>query len=191
MSGDARATAWLVRITTLRIVLVPAVMALVLVGDTMRYAYVAAAALFVVAAGTDFVDGYLARRWRLTTTLGSFLDTTADKLLVTGALIALVAAGRASPWIAAVVVARELVILGLRGMVALDGAVMEPSLWGKVKANAQFLAIVLAMLRIPERVGPLHVDEWAMIAAAFITIMSAWDYLARWSSVLTSGTRRP
>jgi CDP-diacylglycerol--glycerol-3-phosphate 3-phosphatidyltransferase len=186
---DARATALLVRITTLRIVLVPAVMGLVLVGDSVRYAYVAAAVLFVIAAGTDFVDGYLARRWRLTTTLGSFLDTTADKLLVAGALIALVAAERASPWIAAVVVARELFILGLRGVVALDGVVMEPSLWGKLKANAQFLAIVLAMLRIPERVGPLHIDEWAMLAAAFITVMSAWDYLARWSSVLSSETR--
>ncbi|CAN5732158.1 hypothetical protein BH24ACT26_BH24ACT26_19630 [soil metagenome] len=170
----------------MRIALVPAVMALVLLGHRMRYAYVVGAALFVVAAGTDFVDGYLARRWALTSTLGSFLDTTADKLLVTGTLVALVHVGRASPWVAAIIIGRELVILGLRGLVAVDGVVMEPSLWGKLKANAQFVAIFLAIVRVPEPLGPLFFDEWAMLAAAGITIMSAWEYLARWSSVLSS-----
>ena len=186
---EARSSAILVRITTVRIVLVPVVMALVLVGERVRYAYVGAAALFVLAAATDFVDGYLARRWALTTALGSFLDTTADKLLVAGTLVALVGADRASPWIAAIIIGRELVILGLRGLVAVDGVVMEPSLWGKLKANAQFVAIVLAIVRLPVGLGPLLLDEWAMVAAAGITVMSAWDYLARWSSVLASGSR--
>jgi CDP-diacylglycerol---glycerol-3-phosphate 3-phosphatidyltransferase len=187
---ETRSTALLTRITLLRIGLVPVVMALVSLGDRVRYAYVAAAVTFVLAAGTDFVDGYLARRWALTTTLGSFLDTTADKLLVAGALIALVDAGRASPWLAAIIIGRELVILGLRGVVAADGVVIEPSLWGKLKANAQFLAIALAMLRVPQRLGPLHVDEWLMIAAAGITLVSAWDYLSRWAPALSAGSRR-
>jgi CDP-diacylglycerol--glycerol-3-phosphate 3-phosphatidyltransferase len=182
-------TALLTRITTLRIVLIPAVMALVLLGDRVSYADVAAVVLFVVAAGTDFVDGYLARRWSLTTALGSFLDTTADKLLVAGTLVALVHVGRASPWVVAIIIGRELVILGLRGLVAADGVVMEPSLWGKLKANAQFVAICLAIVRFPERLGPLFLDEWAMLAAAGITVASAWDYLSRWSSVLTSSSR--
>ena len=83
----------------------------------------------------------------MTTTLGSFLDTTADKLLVTGVLIALVAVERVSPWIAAIIIGRELVILALRGMVAVDGEVMPPSIWGKLKTNVQFVAIPLAIMR--------------------------------------------
>jgi CDP-diacylglycerol--glycerol-3-phosphate 3-phosphatidyltransferase len=188
-SKEERSTTLLLRITMLRIVLVPAVMALIMLGDKVRHAFEVAALIFVVAAFTDFVDGYLARRWALTTTLGSFLDTTADKLLVAGALVALIEAGRASAWVVAVIIGRELVIMGLRGIVASDGAVMVASIWGKLKANAQFLAITLAILRPGPRVGPLWTDEWAMLAAAAITIMSAWDYLARWSSSLSVRAR--
>ncbi|MGH2786594.1 MAG: CDP-diacylglycerol--glycerol-3-phosphate 3-phosphatidyltransferase [Actinomycetota bacterium] len=176
----------LIRITVLRIVLVPVVMALVLIGDRVDLAYVSAACLFVIAAGTDFVDGYLARRWNAATTLGSFLDTTADKLLVAGCIIALVAVDRASAWIAVIIVGRELVILGLRGMVALDGTVMPPSIWGKLKATVQFGAITLAIVRTSDPLGPLYLDEWAMIVAAAITVMSGVEYLARYSSALTS-----
>src|SRR5213078_2064173 len=100
-------------------------MALVLSGS-----YTAAAAVFFVAAGTDWVDGRLARRWGVTTKLGSFLDTTADKLLVTGVLFALVSVDRASPWIAGLIICREIVIMGLRGVFAADGTVMKPSPWG-------------------------------------------------------------
>src|SRR5262249_23624054 len=77
-------------LTGARILAVPAVMALILAGPDHHSAYAAAAIVFAVAAMTDFADGYLARRWAVTTKLGSFLDTTADKLLVTGPLIALV-----------------------------------------------------------------------------------------------------
>lgn len=179
--SHGRGSGLLLQITTMRILFVPVVIGLVLAGDRYRYAYGAAALLFLIAAFTDFVDGYLARRWALTSTLGSFLDTTADKLLVTGALVALVAVGRASPWIAALIIGRELVILGLRGVVAADGSDVTPSLWGKLKANAQFIAITLAIVRFSEPLGPLHLDEWAMLAAGVVTVMSAWDYWGRWS----------
>jgi CDP-diacylglycerol--glycerol-3-phosphate 3-phosphatidyltransferase len=171
-------------ITYARILAVPAVMGLILLGPDEHDAYVAGAMLFGVAAATDFVDGYLARRWGSATALGSFLDTTADKLLVSGALIALVAVDRASPWIAAIIVARELVILGLRGVVAADGTVFRPSIWGKLKANVQFVAIFLAMLRWGEELGPLLLDEWAMLVAAAITVVSGVEYLIRFSSAL-------
>lgn len=172
-------------ITWLRILLVPVVMALVLEGSEDGPAYPAAAVLFALAAITDFVDGYLARRWSLSTTLGSFLDTTADKLLVGGALIALVAVERASPWIATIIVGRELLILGLRGVVAAEGTVFAPSIWGKLKANVQFVAIFLAILQPGRDLEPLRIDEWAMLAAAAITVMSAVEYLTRFASTLT------
>ena len=179
----------LTAITYARVVLVPVVMGLILLGPDEDWAWVAAAVLFAAAALTDFVDGFLARRWALTTTLGSFLDTTADKLLVSAALIALVEVDRASPWIAAVIVGRELVILGLRGVVAADGTVFAPSIWGKLKTNVQFIAILLAILRYDEPLGPLLLDEWAMLAALFVTVMSAVEYLARFSSALVSPKR--
>ena len=176
----------LTAITYARVVLIPVVVGLILLGPSEDGAYVAAAVLFAAAALTDFVDGFLARRWALTTTLGSFLDTTADKLLVSAALIALVEVDRASTWIAALIVGRELVILGLRGIVAADGTVFAPSIWGKLKTNVQFLAILLAILRYEEPLGPLLLDEWVMLAAAFVTVMSAVEYLARFSSALVS-----
>jgi CDP-diacylglycerol---glycerol-3-phosphate 3-phosphatidyltransferase len=185
-----RGTALLVWITSVRIALIPAVMGLILLGDDHDNAYTLAAVLFSIAAVTDFVDGYLARRWEVTTTLGSFLDTTADKLLVSGALVALLDVHRVSAWIAIVIIGRELVIMGLRGLVAADGVVLKPSIWGKLKTNVQFIAILLAILRYEDKLGPLYLDEWAMLGAAFITVMSAVEYLARFSSVLISPGRQ-
>jgi CDP-diacylglycerol--glycerol-3-phosphate 3-phosphatidyltransferase len=174
-------------LTCARILAVPFVMALILAGPDHGSAYTAAAVVFAVAASTDFVDGYLARRWAVTTKLGSFLDTTADKLLVSGALIALVDVGRASAWIAAIIIGRELLILGLRGAVAAEGTVFPPSIWGKLKTNVQFIAIFLAIVQWGGDIGPLRLDEWALLAAAVITIVSAVEYIVRFSSALRQG----
>ena len=188
MSNEPGASAsLLLGITYARILLVPVVMGLILLGPSRSSAYTFAAVCFALAATTDFVDGYLARRWALTTTFGSFLDTTADKLLVSGALIALVDVGRASPWAAIIIIGREVLILGLRGVVAAEGTVFPPSIWGKLKTNVQFVAILLAILRFGDPIGPLYVDEWAMIVAAVVTVMSAVEYLTRFSSALSKG----
>jgi CDP-diacylglycerol--glycerol-3-phosphate 3-phosphatidyltransferase len=185
-SPDARAAAFLKGITYLRIVLTPVVMALVLVPDRTRSIDIAAATLFAIAAATDFFDGRLARRWKQTTTLGTFLDTTADKLLVSGVLVALVSVGRASAWIAFIIVGREILILGLRGAVsATDGTVVKPSIWGKLKANVQFLAIFLAILGGTSRLGPLYLYQYVMLVAAAVTVGSAIEYFARFGGVLS------
>jgi CDP-diacylglycerol--glycerol-3-phosphate 3-phosphatidyltransferase len=177
----------------MRIVLTPVVMGLVLAGDggdETGDAAVVACVLFCVAAATDWVDGRLARRWDVTTKLGSFLDTTADKLLVSGVLIALLAAERASPWVVAIVIGRELVLMGLRGLIASEGEVMAPSMLGKLKTSIQFLAIALAIVRPGEPVGGHYIDEWAMLAAAAITVWSAVDYLVRALPALTREERQ-
>jgi CDP-diacylglycerol--glycerol-3-phosphate 3-phosphatidyltransferase len=187
---DQRAAVFLQAVTYLRVALVPVIMTLVLVGDTTRYAYAVAGGLFALAAVTDFFDGFLARRWAQATTFGSFLDTTADKLLVAGALVALVAVDRASPWVAFIIIARELIILGLRGAVAADGSLIKPSIWGKLKANIQFLAILLAIVRFPQRIGPMYLDEYAMIVAAVITVASGAEYVNRFSGVFSRPRER-
>jgi CDP-diacylglycerol--glycerol-3-phosphate 3-phosphatidyltransferase len=139
------------------------------------------------APAPDYVDGRLARRWNVTSKLGSFLDTTADKLLVSGVLIALLGDERVSPWIVALIVGRELVLMGVRGVIASEGEVMAPSLLGKLKTSIQFLAIALAILRPGDPVGGLYIDEWAMWLAAVITVWSAADYLVRAMPALTRG----
>lgn len=174
-------SAWVLNAgTLLRILLTPVVMALALHESTWGIA----CALFVVAAATDYFDGYFARRWNVTTTLGSFLDTTADKLLVTGVLIALVANEHVSPWIAAIIIAREIVILGLRGVVAVDGTVMKASAMARVKTTVQMVAIALAIVRPDVLIAGVYLDEWAMVAATIITVTTAWDYLRSFSGAL-------
>jgi len=154
-------------------------------GNTgIRYGYGIAATLFLIAAITDFFDGYLARRWGITTIVGAFLDTTADKLLVTGALISLISVGRASVWVTFIIMAREFVVMALRGITALGGATVEPSLWGKAKALVQFSAAFLAMMRLPTRWGPWFLDEWVMWGAALITLISGWEYVRRFREVV-------
>jgi CDP-diacylglycerol--glycerol-3-phosphate 3-phosphatidyltransferase len=180
--GGLRSARFLAAGTATRILLTPLIMALVLYGDRgdrTGPAAIVGGALFCVAAATDWVDGRLARRWGVTTKLGSFLDTTADKLLVAGVLIALLAADRASPWVAAVIIGRELTLLGLRGVIAAEGEVMAPSVLGKLKTSVQFVAITLAIVRVGEPVAGAFVDEWAMLAAAVLTVWSAADYLVR------------
>jgi CDP-diacylglycerol--glycerol-3-phosphate 3-phosphatidyltransferase len=187
---ERRAGAFLQGITYLRVLLVPVVMALVLAGDDVRYAYVVAGALFAIAAFTDFVDGRLARRWAQVTVFGNFLDTTADKLLVAGSLVALVSIGRASAWIAFLIIGREIMIMGLRGAIAADGAVMKPSIWGKLKATVQFVAIFLAIVRTSSKIGPMFPDQYAMLVAAAFTIGSGIDYLVRFVGVFSAARRR-
>lgn len=184
-----RGTALLTDITALRVVLVPIIMVLIVEGPTRRYAFAFAAGLFVFAAFTDFVDGYLARRWALTTTLGAFLDTTADKLLVSGVLLSLVSVARMSVWIAVIIIGRELLILGLRGVVVASGTAFPPSIWGKLKANAQFVGITLAIVRYPHHAGGLFLDQWVMLVVAAITVASAAEYVVRFAPQLSGRPR--
>jgi CDP-diacylglycerol---glycerol-3-phosphate 3-phosphatidyltransferase len=188
--GGLRSARFLAAGTATRILLTPVVMALILLPEDDD-AEVLATVLFCIAAATDYVDGRLARRWNVTSRLGSFLDTTADKLLVSGVLIALLGVDRVSPWIAALIIGREFVLMGLRGVIASDGAVMAPSMLGKLKTSIQFLAIALAIPRPGDEIGGLYLDEWAMLAAAVITVWSAVDYIVRAAPALRSGSSTP
>jgi CDP-diacylglycerol--glycerol-3-phosphate 3-phosphatidyltransferase len=179
--SSIRSARFLAASTSLRILLTPVIMAMLL-ADVNRWA---TAVLFAIAAATDWIDGYLARRWDVTTKLGSFLDTTADKLLVTGVLIALVAVERASPWVAIIIIGREMMVLGLRGVVAAGGTVMQASMLGRLKTAIQFLAILLAIGRPGDEIGGAYIDEWAMLLAAAITVASAVDYFSRFAGSLS------
>jgi CDP-diacylglycerol---glycerol-3-phosphate 3-phosphatidyltransferase len=177
------------RITLVRIALIPVMVLFLDLGRERGGYLVAAAVVFLVAALTDFLDGWLARRWQQVTDLGNFLDTTADKLLVTGALVGLLALGRTNAWIAFVIVARELAVLGLRAVAAGASVIVSASVWGKSKFIVQVAGITLAILRPPARIGPLWLDEWVMIVVAVVTALSAVDYFARFGALI--GTAGP
>ena len=188
-AADLRAAAFLKAVTWARVALVPVIVALILAGPDNETAFTAAAVLFAIAALTDFFDGLLARRWAQVSVFGNFLDTTADKLLVSGALIGLLVVDRVSAWVALIIIGREVLIIGLKGAVASAGGLVQPSVWGKAKANVQFLAIFLAILRPGEPIGALYLDQWAMIAAAVITVLSGVEYAVRFRGAVTGGHR--
>jgi len=172
------------RITLVRIVLVPVLLALIMAEGRMEHAASLAAVVFLVASFTDFVDGYLARRWQQVTALGNFLDTTADKLLVIGALVGLEAIGAVDVWVVFVVISREVAVLGLRAIAASSSVVISASIWGKLKFNVQVVGITLAILRPDVDIGALRLDQWAMVAVAVASALSALDYFARFGDLV-------
>jgi CDP-diacylglycerol---glycerol-3-phosphate 3-phosphatidyltransferase len=177
--GSARASALILVGTSLRIVAIPVVMGLIL-----GHSWTAAAVVFLAVSSTDWFDGRLARRWNVSSRLGSFLDTTADKLLVTGVLVALVAVGRASPWLSILIIGRELSVLGLRAAVAAQGLHLEASMLGKWKATVQFVAL----LRPNVVIFGAYLDQWLLALAALVTVWSGVDYFVRFSSALRGHT---
>jgi CDP-diacylglycerol--glycerol-3-phosphate 3-phosphatidyltransferase len=153
-----------------------------------------AALVFGLLAGTDGVDGYLARSRNEVTTFGKFLDPLADKLLVTAALLALVELDVLPAWIAFVIVAREFIVSGLRMVASAEGVVIAASWYGKVKTVVQIIAIVMFLVKDSPLVlatfGPefalfLQVTAWAVMGAAVVlTILSMVDYFRHAADVL-------
>ncbi len=154
--------------------------------DRIDHHFAIAAVLFGITSFTDFLDGYVARRTSGGTTLGAFLDTTADKILVTGVLLALVSVDRISIWPASIIIFREFTVMALRGVVAQKGGLIKPSTWGKAKAFTQYVVIILACVRLPDRWGPWYLDQWVMLVAVIVTVGSAWGYLASFWEVIRS-----
>lgn len=161
--------------------------------DQIDHNFAIAAWLFLGASFTDFLDGYWARRTTGGTVLGAFLDTTADKIMVTGTLLALVSVDRVSIWPAAVIIFREFTVMALRGIVAQRGGLIAPSTWGKIKAFSQYAAIFFAFLRFSETWGPWYFDQYLMLTAVVATIGSAWGYVTSFWSVVraTSSETKP
>ena len=172
-----------------RLLLTPLAMALILVSPDNDVARIAATVVFVLAAVTDYADGYLARRWQIATTLGGFLDLLGDKVLVAGALIALVEIGTASSWAAFLIIGREIAVMALRSIAALDQSTVPPSIWGKWKAAIQFTAIAFAIIRFDVVIGPWRLDQWLMAVAVIVTLVSAGDYFSRFRSMLSPPQR--
>ena len=133
-----------------------------------------ALAIFLSAAATDLLDGYLARRWRQVTTIGTLLDPIADKLLVSAALIALVQVRLLPGWMAILVVGREFAVSGLRSIAAAEGYTIKASDLGKTKMLSQVAAISCLLLsgRHPQFHLPGVILMWGVILFAILSAIS-------------------
>lgn len=166
------------KLTVLRIILIPLFVCFLLV--KIPYGTYLAAFIFILAALTDSLDGYLARRWRQITKLGIILDPLADKLLITAALISLVQLHQIAGWIAIIIIGREFAVSGLRAVKAEEGIIIPASIWGKLKTITQVVAVLLVILQkhyLPFTKVPL--GDWAMYIAVIITLVSGAEYFYR------------
>jgi CDP-diacylglycerol---glycerol-3-phosphate 3-phosphatidyltransferase len=162
-------------ISILRILLVPVLV--LLLRSPSRTAAAGAAATFFLASWSDFFDGYLARRHGLTSTLGKLLDPLADKILVLGTMVFLVALNRLPGWMVVVVMSRELAVTSLRGVAGADGVVIAASKLGKYKTVFQDFALGFVMLYYPVHGANVYaVGMVFMMAAVGLTIWSGIDY---------------
>jgi len=131
-----------------------------------------AGVVFIVAAATDTVDGYVARKHGMVTNFGKLVDPLADKILVTAALVSLVQLQRLPAWIVVVIVSREFFVTGLRMVAISEGEVIPASSLGKVKTVVQITAILLVIFNLP---GGLL----AMWVAMLVTVASGTDYFLK------------
>ena len=143
------------------------------------------ALIFGLAAFTDWLDGYLARRRHQVTRLGQLMDPLADKLLVTAALVSLVQMGLAPAWMVAIIVGRELGVTVMRGLAYSRGVTIAASRLGKVKMAAEVVAIVLLLLGRDYLQQFFVVGQIALWGVLVTALASAFDYYRRFNHVLS------
>ncbi len=166
------------KVTLLRIILVPVFMFFLL--TRIPYGQYIAAAIFIFAASTDGLDGYIARKRKEITNLGKLMDPLADKLLISAALICLVELKAVSGWVAFVIIAREFFVTGLRSIAASEGVVIAASKLGKAKTLSQIIAVAAILLNdYPFRFLGISFGQYAMYVAVFFTVWSGLDYYVK------------
>ena len=185
-------------LTLLRIFIVPLLVA-ALVQENMRLDLMGfsipqeflALSIFLTAATTDLLDGYLARRWKQVTTVGTLLDPIADKLLISAAMISLVQVRLIPGWMAILIISREFAVTGLRAIAAAEGYTIQASDLGKTKTVTQVIAISLILMSIhwPSMKPYAQFGMWVVV---FFGIASAVDYFHKFWRKVDTGikTRR-
>ena len=166
------------KLTMVRILLIPVFMVFVFVD--IPYGKLIAALVFLVAAATDGLDGYVARKRNEITNMGKLLDPLADKLLVSAALISLVQTGHIASWMAVVIIGREFLVTGLRGVAAAEGLVIAAS--GLAKWKTVFQISALSVLLLDDyfiRFVGFSPGDWLLYLALGFTVYTGYEYMAQ------------
>ncbi|NLM38089.1 MAG: CDP-diacylglycerol--glycerol-3-phosphate 3-phosphatidyltransferase [Firmicutes bacterium] len=158
-------------LTLSRIILTPVCLFFLFI--PMEHKEIYAATIFILAALTDGLDGYIARRRNESSTFGKSFDPIADKILIGGALYSLFMLGEVSGWVVAVILAREILITVLRAKAQKKGLSVAAGIWGKIKTFSQIIAITMIILSVPGAQVVLYI-------AVFFTAFSGFDYLWKW-----------
>jgi len=160
-------------LTGLRFALVPVLMVLFSVEQTVAIG-LGTFFVFTFAALTDLVDGYFARKYQSETVLGQLMDPLADKVLVTTALIMLIPMDRVPAWVCLLIVCREIIITGLRGLAASTGVVVPAGFMGKIKSNFQYFGI--GFLIFPLGILPVpYLHQIGQILLYISLVMAIWS----------------
>ncbi|MDD4565779.1 MAG: CDP-diacylglycerol--glycerol-3-phosphate 3-phosphatidyltransferase [Eubacteriales bacterium] len=163
------------KLTILRIILVPVFIIVLMTGH-----YYTSAVIFIIAALTDALDGYIARKYDLITNFGKIMDPLADKLLVISALICLVELDDVAGWMVIVILAREFTVTGLRTVAASQGMVIAAGLTGKIKTVLQMIAVPALLLKNwPFELIGFPFAEIMLWAAVIMTIISGTEYIIK------------
>ena len=175
------------KLTVLRIIMIPFFIAAFYLSES--YSWIVTSILFFAAYTTDYLDGWLARRWNQVTVFGKFMDPIADKLLTISALVMLLWQGTISPFIPILVIGREFIVSGIRLVVASEGTVIAASWLGKAKTMSQFIAIQLALLApvMAELLGGwismlVSILLWI---STILALWSGWDYVKQHRSFIS------
>lgn len=171
------------KLTLFRVLLVPVFMWLL---DWNIYA---ALAVFVIASLTDQLDGHLARKYNQVTTFGKLMDPLADKILTISALVCFAADGAdfVNKWVVVIIIARELIVTGIRLIALESNKVIAASMWGKAKTVSQLAAIIAVMVDmiVPLRIGGFCFTQWLIVIAVILTVYSGIDYVVKNRGLLT------
>jgi CDP-diacylglycerol---glycerol-3-phosphate 3-phosphatidyltransferase len=166
-------------ITLIRISLVPFLFILLL--SPGEFWSLILAILFVAASVTDLVDGYIARKYHLVTTMGKFLDPIADKLIINTAMILLIPVNRIPAWIVAITIIRDLLVDGIRSIASSEGIYIQASRLGKQKTFAQIVAVTALIIHYPFCGADAHLIGMVILYLALVlTIYSGVDYFLKY-----------
>lgn len=165
------------KITMIRVFMVPVFIVFMLCTSIPYHNYFAAA-VFILASITDFIDGYIARKRKLVTDFGKFMDPLADKLLICSAMICFVADTEIPmpAWIVIIIIGREFIISGFRLIASDNGIVIAANIWGKVKTVVQMIMSVTLMLKIDQPFFEV-LEQILIYASLLFTIISLVDYV--------------
>lgn len=175
------------KLTVLRIFMIPIFVIITVIpytwgtvhwiGSDIAVTHLVATIIFIVAAATDWFDGYLARKYNLITNFGKFADPMADKLLVAAAFIILVEMNIAPAWVVILIISRELAVTGLRLLLVEGGEVLAAGQLGKIKTFTQMIAIPLMLLHnFPFAWSGIRVDLIFLYVCVFFAVWSGIDY---------------